>query len=444
MSKGGGGGSGGTQTVTNKTELPSWVTDAAKKNLDQSYQVSQNLAKPYEGPRVAGMTGAQLNGINALTDNVGQANPAFQTAINMTQAAGNYDPTMVGANQINAGSYDAATVNPGSYNAALMGDPGRVGADQINAGYLANTSLSPYMNPYTQNVIGSGMQAIDLQRQQALNQNADAAIKAGAFAGGRHGVIDGTTNAGATMQAGQLASQLQAQNFAQAQAAAQGDLARNFAGQQANQGANLTADTTSLQARLQQMLSNQGAQNTASQFNVGTNLQGQLANQAAMNRASEFNLGSNLDAQRANQAASLQAGLANQGAGLQGAGLRLGAANQMGSLGAGQQNAWLQSMMAAMGGQGQLQQQNQAQLDANRQLYGEQAQYPLQQLQIPLQALGMTPYGQTQTQTATGLPQQSSNGFLTGLGGASAGIGILGGLFGGGGIFPGALGGLLK
>jgi hypothetical protein len=319
MGKGSG---GGTQTVVNKTELPQWVQDAGQKNLAAAYDVSANLMGPYQGPRVADMTNGAMANIASLQNNVGSTNPAFASAQNTAAGISNYNPA------------------------------------QVQAGQLSNTDLSSYMNPYTQNVIGSGLQALDVQRQQALNQNGDQAIRAGAFGGSRHGITEGVTNSGAAMQAGTLASNLMNQNFMQAQNAANTDLNRN--------------------------------------------LQGQLANQSA---------------------------------GLQGAALNLNAANSLGNLAEQGQNSFLKGLTAALSGQGMIQQQNQQGLDANKQLYQETKNYPLEQLQIPLQALGATPYGQTNTQTG---PGPSSNGLMTGLGALSSLVGIGGGLFGPMGLFAGS------
>lgn len=316
----GGGGGGGTQTVVNKTELPQWVQDAGQKNLAQAYNISANLAGPYTGPRVAGMTAGQQADIAALQNNVGSTNPAFAYAQNTAAGLTNYNPA------------------------------------QVNAGTLAGTDLSSYMNPYTQNVINSAMQGIDVQRQQALNQVGDQALKTGAFGGSRQGITEGITNAGAAMQAGNLAAQLQAQNYNQAVQNATNDINRNFQAQ----------------------------------------------------------------------------GL-NQQAGLSGAGLNLSAANQLGSLASQGQQSFLQGTAAALAGQESAQQNQQAQLAAQQQAYNEAAQYPLQQLQIPLQALGATPYGQTNTQTG---PGPTSNGLMQGLGAVGTGVGILGGLFGPAGLFP--------
>lgn len=319
---------GGTQTVVNKTELPQWVQDAGQKNLAAAYKVSENLAGPYTGARVADMTNGAQADIAGLQSNVGSTNPAFAYAQNTAANLQNYNPA------------------------------------QVNAGSLAGTDLSSYMNPYTQNVINSAMQGIDVQRQQALNQIGDQAIKTGAFGGSRQGIAEGVTNAGAAMQAGNLAAQLQNQNFSQAQNAATADINRN-----------------------------------------------------------------------------MQAQGLNQQAGLSGAGLNLNAANQLGSLASQGQQSFLTGNAAALAGQQTIQAQNQAQLGAQQQAYQEAQQFPLQQLQIPLQALGATPYGQTNTQTG---PGASSNGLMTGLGALSSGIGILGGLnsLGGGGAGLAGIGAL--
>lgn len=393
MSKGGGGG-GGTQTVTQKTELPGWVTDAAIKNLNQSYNVSQAMPGPYDGPRYAGMTDAMKADIAGLQMAVGQTQPGYALAQSGAANIMNYSPGMV---------------QSGGYDAAMVGGVPQTEADQIRAAYLANTNLQPYMNPYTQSVVDYGLKALESQRLQALNGIGDQAVRSNAFGGSRQGVLEGVTNAGAAMQAGTLASNLMNQNFMQAQNAAVGDINRNFAMQQANQNANLNASGMNMSALMQAALANQAASNQAAQYNLGTNLQAQLANQAA---------------------------------GLQGAGLNLTAANALGQLTGQGQGAYLDALRAAIAGQGMYQQDQQGLYDAMQAAYRENQNFPLTQLQIPLMALGMTPYGQTQTTTGPAQPQQSSSGFMQGLGGLASLIGMGGTLFGSGGIFPGALAGL--
>ena len=309
------GGGGGMQTVTQKTELPGWVQDAGQRNLAKAYEVSANLLGPYEGPRYAGITQGAQGNIAALQNNVGSTNPAYALAQNTTANAANYEPGMVQPN------------------------------------FLSQTDLNPYMNPYTDSVVNYGLRALDTQRQQALNGIGDQAIRNRAFGGSRQGVMEGMTNAGAALNAGNLASQLMSQNFSQAQANATGDINRAMAAQQANQAA-----------------------------------------------------------------------------GLQGGNLRINAANQLGSLAGQGQEAFLSGSRAALAGQGMIQGDQQAQYDAARQAFMEAQQFPLQQLQIPLMALGQTPYGQTVTTTGPAQQQPSSSGLMQGLGAASSGIGLLGGI----------------
>lgn len=318
MSKGSSGPS--QQIVKTENRLPAWVEAAGQKNVNAAFDVAQNLMGPYTGPRVAGLTDGAKASIATLQNNVGAANPQFNVASSALNGLTNFA---------------MPNVNPGS---------------------IAQTDLSPYMNPFTDSVIKSGMQAIDVQRQQALNTNADQAVAGKAFGGSRHGVQEGVTNAAASLQAGNLASTLAAQNFQQAQQAAGQD--------------------------------------------VATNLQGQLA---------------------------------NQGAAATGAGIVNSAAQGLAGVAGQQQNTLLQSIMGALQGQQMVQGNQQAKLDADQALYREQQQFPLQQLQIPLMALGMTPYGSTTTQTTT-MPQGNST--MSGLGMAMGGLGLLGSLFGGGGAFP--------
>ena len=303
-------GGGGTQTVTQKTEIPEWVQEAGQRNLAAAYDVSANMMGPYTGQRVAGMNQGQMDVIGALTNNYAMAQPAYAYAQQMAAQAGNYQPMNVTASQ------------------------------------LAEADLSKYMNPYTQSVIDTSLNALNSQRALGLNQAADAATRARAFGGSRQAIQEAAVNSAANQQAGSLTANLMNQNFLQAQQAASGDIGRQMMAQQLNQAAGL-----------------QGAQLGLS----GAGLLGQLA-------------------------------------------------------GAGQQS-FLTGATGALAAQSALQQQQQSELDAAMAAYREQQQFPLQQLQIPLQALGITPYGQTSTNTG---PGPSSNPLMTGLGAASSIASIIG------------------
>ena len=128
-----------------------------------------------------------------------------------------------------------------------------------------------------------------------------------------------------------------------------------------------------------------------------------------------------------------QANLANQAANYQAANLGLAAGGQLGNLATQGQAANIAGIQAAMGGQAQLQAQQQAQLAAQQQLYGEQANMPLQQLQVLQSALSNSPYGNTTT-GITVAPGPSSNPLMQGLGLGFMGMSALGSMGGAGGL----------
>lgn len=93
------------------------------------------------------------------------------------------------------------------------------------------------------------------------------------------------------------------------------------------------------------------------------------------------------------------AATANQAAGLSGAQQRLGAAQQLGALGA-QSYGYGSDIQSNLAQQGQQQQAlQQALIDAAKGQYGAYTQYPAAQLSLMSQALGSSPYGQTTTST---------------------------------------------
>jgi len=307
-------GGGGAQTVVNKTEYPEWVQEAGRRNLAASYEISRTMPGPYEGQRVAAMSPGQVATIGTIANNYAMSQPAYAYAQQMAAQAGGYQP------------------------------------QQVQAGQLAQTDLSPYMNPYNQAVLQTSLDALNQQRMMGLNQASDAAIKARAFGGSRQAIQEGVVNAAAQQQAAQLTANLMQQGYSQAQAAAQADITRQ-----------------------------------------------------------------------------MEASRLNQAAGLSGAQLGISGAQTLGGLAGAGQESFLGGAASALAAQEAIQRQQQAELDAARQAYAEQQAFPLQQLQIPLSALGATPYGGTQTQTTSG---GSGSGLMTGLGALSTGVSILSGLKG--------------
>lgn len=128
----------------------------------------------------------------------------------------------------------------------------------------------------------------------------------------------------------------------------------------------------------------------------------------------------------ADQARALQAAQANQSAGLQGAGLNLQGAGQMGAL-AGQAQASRLGDLGVLSGIGEQQQgMQQRLLDEQYARFLEERNAPVQGLNLRLAATSATPYGQTQTQTAPG--QAGPSGVSTALGAAASVASIIGAL----------------
>jgi len=85
-------------------------------------------------------------------------------------------------------------------------------------------AYKPFMSPYQQEVIDATLSEFD--RNQAIQNTGmrDQAIAAGAYGGGREGVMAAEAAKGASMNRAQLQAQLLNQGFQQAQAAAGADL----------------------------------------------------------------------------------------------------------------------------------------------------------------------------------------------------------------------------
>ena len=100
-------------------------------------------------------------------------------------------------------------------SARAAGTAGLVGADAYQA----------FMSPYQREVIDETLSEFDRQQAIADTARRDRAIQAGAYGGGREGVLAAEAARGAATARSNLQAQLLAQGFQQAQAAAAQDLA---------------------------------------------------------------------------------------------------------------------------------------------------------------------------------------------------------------------------
>jgi len=208
-----------------KTEQSNTVNPELMNLYKQNYATANNLAnrpfQVYTGERVAGL------------------NPQQQ------QAAGMYSD--IAGNRIGGSSLDAA-IQAAQGTAGYQPVPAL--AQNVTAGSLAGTDLSPYMNPFMQNVVDTTQADIERQRQIAQTQMKSQALGAKAWGGSRSGVAEAQTNDAFARTSAQTLAALRAQGFTDAQAQAQMDLNRRLQADTSNQGANLTASLANQSADL--------------------------------------------------------------------------------------------------------------------------------------------------------------------------------------------------
>lgn len=188
-----------------------------------------------------------------------QYNSNYQTAQNVANNPAQYAPysgqfaaPMSGAQNTAGGILGNLAANPTNANlgAASTGATGvlNYNPSQVTAGQLSNTDLSPYMNPYTNDVINSSLATLNQQRgQQNVADNASATA-AGAFGGTRQAVQRALTSGQYDMNTANLISGLNSQNYTQAQNAAQSDINNRLNASEFNTNTGLTANGQKLSA----------------------------------------------------------------------------------------------------------------------------------------------------------------------------------------------------
>lgn len=114
--------------------------------------------------------------------------PDAATMAEYNRRAGNVDrlidssPVMPYEGEVSADISDAERQAMEYFQSLMQGGGSFSGAD-----------LSGYMNPYLDEVLGATMGDINRQRDLAVGQTGDAAMRAGAFGGSRHGVAQAET-----------------------------------------------------------------------------------------------------------------------------------------------------------------------------------------------------------------------------------------------------------
>ena len=196
--------------------------------------MAENVTINKPAPILTGSLTAFLNEIDKLGKG---AVPASYAGLDTSQ----YAPKVAARTGAQTGAYDAAVDQAGTGITSLVGPQ----------------AYQPFMSPYQQEVMDTTLTEFD--RQQTIGQQGlrDRAIQAGAYGGGREGIMQAEYMNQGAMNRAQLQAQLLNQGFMQAQQAAGTDLAaRQGLGTymdqmgQAQQGYDqATKDATTLAAR---------------------------------------------------------------------------------------------------------------------------------------------------------------------------------------------------
>lgn len=376
-----------TSYTTSASETPKWMQDAIYSQIQSAANVANTPYEAYAGPRVAGLTPYQEQAYKKAAEDVGSWLPAMNQAMTQTGAL---TSGMYASEAANPYIQQAAQISPleaaQGYMQAGLGGGGLQAASPYlqQAGQSAAGGIQAYMNPYTQSVVDQ----IAKQGARNLSENllpnvSDAFVRAGQFGGTRMGEFG--SRALRDTQEAILAQQSQAlqSGYGQALGAAQQDAARR---------AQLASTAGGLGSAQQQAYLSAAQQS------------GSLAGQQAQQMANLAQLRGQLSSSDVNR--------------------QLAAQQQLGALTQASQalNAQDRAALEAAGSAYQTQQQRE--IDAARQQFGEAQAYPRQTLDwLSTQIRGMAPITpQTTTSTTTGNTGLSPLSQLAAAGSAAAGL----------------------
>lgn len=195
---------------SSRTESSTKVDPALMALYNQNYAKANEIAdlpfQPYTGERVAGFNANQTAGFNALL-----AAAADPTATNAISRAQNTVGSLL------------------NYKAPTVAVP-----TTVTAGQLSGTDLTPYLNPYTNDVVNAALDDLRHAREvQGVSDNA-AATAAHAFGGTRQAVLDANTTNDYLRNVASTTAALRQAGYQNAQQAALADIGNRMSADQFN------------------------------------------------------------------------------------------------------------------------------------------------------------------------------------------------------------------
>lgn len=389
-----------TTTQIQKVDLPPWVDQGSQENYEFAKLVGNRDFQQYTGPRVAGQTNLERDAVGLLTGGDARSLASFNEAGNAFRAAAEYRPqTVVGSNvAMPTAARDVAAFDP----AAAVRGPDAV--KDVRAMSFLDRNIDAYMNPFTDKVVNTTLTGMDRGIATARQSGADAARGSGAWGGSRFGVSDAVLQSEGIRNKAATEAGLRSAAYTDAAGRIMTDNDAALRAGMSNQQKDITGNAQ----RISVDQGNQASTNTNNALNAGI-AQG---NQSSFLQTQAQQLQAGL----ANQANALDVSKTNAANGLAGAQLGLAAGSGFAGLSESAINtAGKTSLLASQLGANE-RAVNQAGIDAAREGWQEGWDYPTQQLNLRLAALGMSPYGKTTTGTTTQTGGTSSNGLMQGIG----------------------------
>jgi hypothetical protein len=196
-------------TTDTSTQIPDWLSNAGKEAVDRSVALSNRPYTPYTGEMVAPQSADTLQSYQQVRDLQGQGDAAYQQSIGAySNILGSGAANPIRASGVNQntnelyGNFNQNVMNPAQ---GLLGgylNGGPATAQQV--GQNAQTLMSPYAQNVIDPTLAAGEQAREIARQKVAGNAANV----GAFGGSRQGVAEGVSDAqtllGTQQQIGQM------------------------------------------------------------------------------------------------------------------------------------------------------------------------------------------------------------------------------------------------
>lgn len=281
----GGGGETPTETKVTQTSIPDYARPYVEEYLGKAKAITDLGYQPYGGQRVAQFDPFQLQ----AQQNVANMSTAPQLGV-ATQ--------MAGTAGLRAGD---VRYDPAKLQQYQMQQPGDVSTGRFTDPNVMQSYMSPYQQAVTDVEKREAMRQSNIMGQQQAAQ----AVRAGAFGGGRHGLVEAERQRNLAQQMGDIQTRGSQAAFQQAGQQFQTDQQRALQAALANQQMGFGTG----QANLQALLGVQQLGEQSRQFGANLGLQGiqqQLAAAGLMGNLGQMEFGQQKDIINALNAAGAQ------------------------------------------------------------------------------------------------------------------------------------------